>query len=91
MVKPGYLVKYERTAIQNRWKVVEVEPERMTTDELSIYTRYGTPKYIRLYWDSKTKKIIYEWIYENPLRIFWLQKGRIIENPHVIEYNPWWK
>lgn len=86
--KPSYLKKSERTQISERWKVVKIDPSRLSPDETSAFEKMGSPQYIRFYRKlDPMRERVYEWVYTEPARLISFIDGKQVEYV-VVDDNP---
>ena len=75
--KPSYLQKSESTKISERWRVLKLEPSKLSADEKEIYDKMGNPGYIRFFRHlSAEREKVYEWVYEEPVQLFTFSNGK---------------
>jgi len=75
--KPSYLQKSESTKISERWRVLKLEPAKLSADEKEIYDKMGAPSYIRFFRHlSVEREKVYEWVYEEPVQLFTFSNGK---------------
>lgn len=86
--KPSYLQKSESTRVSERWKVVKIDPSRLSTDELTVYEKMGPPTYLRFFRHLSVDRVkIYEWIYAEPVQLFTFIDGKKSDYV-VLDDNP---
>jgi hypothetical protein len=86
--KPSYLQKSNKTEISERWRVVKINPERLSPDEARVYQTTGAPQFIRF--NRKhgiDRERVYTWIYTNPVRLFFFLDGKKVDYV-VLDDNP---
>lgn len=78
--KPSYLRKSEKTEIAERWRVVKIDPERLSPDEAQVYKTAGVPQFIRFHrHHALDRDRVYTWIYTDPMRLFFFMEGRKVD------------
>jgi len=78
--KPSYLQKSESTKISERWKVVKLDPSKMSADEKAIFDKRGAPNYIRFFRHlTVDRERAYEWVYEEPVQFFTFINGKKVD------------
>ena len=80
--KPAYL-QGENTDVPNRWKVEEVEPERLSEDQRASLDRRGPPTYVRFFREVETRNPVYAWIYADEgdaVDLVWFVGGKRVED-----------
>jgi hypothetical protein len=79
--KPAYM-RGESTDVPYRWKVEEIEAERLTEDQRDVYERRGPPTYIRFFREVETRKPVYAWIYADETEavdVVWFVDGNAVD------------
>jgi hypothetical protein len=86
--KPAYLQKSKKTEISERWRVVKINPERLSPDEAQVYRTTGAPQFIRFNRKHGVdRERVYTWIYTNPVRLFFFLDGKKVDYV-VLDDNP---
>ncbi len=86
--KPSYLKKSESTKVKERWKVVQIDPRKLSTDEKAVYEKMGQPTYVRFFRHlSVDRAKVYEWVYAEPLQFFLFMNGKKMDYV-VLDENP---
>jgi len=86
--KPSYLQKSDSTKISERWKVVKLDPAKMSADEKAVLETMGLPAYIRFFRHfSLEREMVYEWIYDEPVQLFTFMNGKKVDYL-VLDENP---
>jgi hypothetical protein len=86
--KPSYLQKSEATTVKERWKVVKIDPAKLSADEKTIYEKMGSPTYVRFFRHlSIDRAKVYEWVYAEPIQLFTFMNGKKV-NYAVLDENP---
>jgi hypothetical protein len=86
--KPSYLQKSKKTEISERWRVVKINPERLSLDEAQVYQTTGAPQFIRFNRKhGPDRERVYIWIYTNPVRLFFFLDGKKVDYV-VLDDNP---
>lgn len=86
--KPSYLQKSDSTKISERWKVVKLDPAKMSADEKEVLETMGLPAYIRFFRHfSVEREMVYEWIYDEPVQLFTFMNGKKVDYL-VLDENP---
>jgi hypothetical protein len=86
--KPSYLQNSEATAAKERWKVVKIDPAKLSPDEKTIYEKMGPPTYVRFFRHlSVDRAKVYEWIYAEPIQLFAFMNGKKMDYV-VLDENP---
>jgi hypothetical protein len=86
--KPSYLDKSDSTKISERWKVVRLDPAKMSADEKAVFETMGLPAYIRFFRHlSVAREMVYEWIYDEPVQLFTFMNGKKVDYL-VLDENP---
>ncbi|MBI5968104.1 MAG: hypothetical protein HY882_09650 [Deltaproteobacteria bacterium] len=78
--KPPYLQKSARTEVSERWKVVKIDPSRLSPDEASVFEKMGSPQYVRFYRElNPLRERVYEWVYTDPVRLISFVEGKQVD------------
>jgi len=78
--KPSYLQKSARTQVSERWKVVKLDPSRLSPDEALVFERMGSPQYIRFYRKlNPLRERVYAWVYTDPVRLISFVDGKQVD------------
>jgi len=78
--KPSYLQQGESTKISERWKVLKIDPGKLSADEKAILEKMGPPAYVRFFRHlSVDREKVYEWVYEEPFQLFTFINGKKVE------------
>jgi hypothetical protein len=86
--KPSYLQKSDSTKVSERWKVVKLDPAKMSADEKAVLETMGLPAYIRFFRHfSVEREMVYEWIYDEPVQLFTFMNGKKVDYL-VLDENP---
>ncbi len=86
--KPAYLDKSESTKVSQRWKVLKLNPAKLSADEKAIFEKMGPPVQIRFFRHlSVEREKVYEWIYEEPAQLFTFLNGKRVDYA-VLDDNP---
>jgi hypothetical protein len=86
--KPSYLQKSESTKVSERWRVLKLDPAKLTADEKAIHEKMGPPAYIRFFRNlSVGREPVYEWIYDEPVQLFTFINGKKVDYT-VLDENP---
>jgi hypothetical protein len=79
--KPGYL-KGVSTEVPQRWKVENVAPARLSTDQWTTLEDRGPPTYVRFFREVETRHPVYAWIYIDTgeaVDVVWFVDGKRVE------------
>lgn len=63
----------------HRWSDGKLKAKKLSEDEKAIYTELGTPNTIRYFRTIETRQRVYEWLYQQPLRIVWFVDGKRVD------------
>ena len=86
--KPSYLQKSESTKVSERWKVLKLNPAKLSADEKTVFEKMGPPAYIRFFRHlSVEREKVYEWVYEEPVQLFTFLNGKKLDYA-VLDENP---
>lgn len=86
--KPSYLQKSETAKISERWRVLKLDPAKLSAEEKEIYDRMGPPLYIRFFRNlSVEREKVYEWVYEEPVQLFTFMNGKRVDYA-VLDADP---
>jgi hypothetical protein len=86
--KPSYLQKSDSTKVSERWKVLKLDPAKMSPDEKAVLETMGLPAYIRFFRHlSVERETVYEWIYDEPVQLFTFMNGKKVDYL-VLDENP---
>jgi hypothetical protein len=86
--KPSYLQKSEATTVKERWKVVKIDPAKLSADEKAVFEKMGPPTYVRFFRHlSIDRAKVYEWVYAEPIQLFTFMNGKKV-NYVVLDENP---
>jgi hypothetical protein len=86
--KPPYLDKSESTKVSERWKVLKLDPGKLSADEKGVFEKMGPPAYIRFFRHlSVEREKVYEWVYEEPVQLFTFLNGKKVDYA-VLDENP---
>jgi len=67
------------TAHLHRWSGGKLKAEKLSDDEKTVYTELGTPDTIRFFRTVQTRQRVYEWLYQQPIRIVWFVDGQRVD------------
>lgn len=86
--KPAYLDKSESTKVSQRWKVLKLNPAKLSADEKAVFEKMGPPAQIRFFRHlSVEREKVYEWVYEEPVQLFTFLNGKRVDYA-VLDDNP---
>jgi hypothetical protein len=86
--KPSYLQNSEATPVKERWKVVKINPTKLTADERAVFEKMGSPTYVRFFRHlSIDRTKVYEWVYAEPIQLFAFMNGKKMDYV-VLDENP---
>jgi hypothetical protein len=86
--KPAYLQESQSTPVKERWKVVKIDPGRLSADEKAVFEKMGSPTYVRFFRHlSVDRAKVYEWVYAEPIQLFTFMNGKKAEYV-VLDENP---
>ena len=86
--KPSYLQKSESTKVSERWKVLKVDPAKLSADEKGVYEKMGPPAYVRFFRNLSVERAkVYEWVYDEPVQLFTFINGKKVEYA-VLDEDP---
>jgi len=86
--KPSYLQKSGSTKVSERWKVLKLNPAKLSADEKAVHEKMGPPAYVRFFRSlSVEREKAYEWIYEEPVQLFTFINGKKVDYA-VLDENP---
>lgn len=63
----------------HRWSGGKFKAEKLSEDEKTVYTELGTPNTIRFFRTIETRQRVYEWLYQQPIRIVWFVDGQRVD------------
>jgi len=86
--KPSYLQKSESTKVSERWRVLKLDPSKLSADEKGVYDRMGPPGYVRFFRNlTVDREKVYEWVYEDPVQLFTFINGKKVDST-VLDEDP---
>jgi hypothetical protein len=86
--KPSYLQKSESTKVSERWRVLKLDPAKLSADEKAVHEKMGLPAYLRFFRNlSVGREPVYEWIYDEPVQLFTFMNGKKVDYA-VLDENP---
>jgi hypothetical protein len=86
--KPSYLQKSESTKVSERWRVLKLDPSKLSADEKGVYVRMGPPGYVRFFRNlTVDREKVYEWVYEDPVQLFTFINGKKVDST-VLDEDP---
>lgn len=62
-----------------RWSGGKLKADKLSDDEKAVYTELGTPDTIRFFRTVETRQRVYEWLYQQPIRIVWFVDGKRVD------------
>jgi hypothetical protein len=63
----------------HRWSGGKLKAEKLSDDEKTVFTELGTPDTIRFFRTAQTRQPVYEWLYQQPIRIVWFVDGQRVD------------
>jgi len=86
--KPAYLDKSASTKVSERWKVLKLDPAKLSAEEKAVFEQMGPPAYIRFFRHlSVAREMVYEWIYDEPVQLYTFINGKKVDYL-VLDENP---
>jgi hypothetical protein len=86
--KPSYLQKSRSTQVSERWKVLQIDPARLSPDEQEIFEKMGPPAYVRFFRNlSVEREKVYKWVYLDPVNLVTFIDGKKVDYA-VLDEDP---
>ena len=65
------------------WEKVEINTEKISSDQKKIFTENGPPTYILVYSEANSEEKkgspVHEWVYEKEEKFFWFVDGSLVD------------